>query len=140
MFDSAATKPTPTKLAIGAAFILAGVLYFGVSQFTKHQIQGEWLCTAADGKVAGAYNFEDHSNFMVTYSRYQQYYGDYDVEWKTIKTSIVGTTVGKIDADENNPLKDEIEFIEKSKGALLLRIWPANHPHGVVVSCEVWKK
>ena len=131
-------KPTPIKIAIGALLILGTLTYFGVSQYTKHVIQGSWKCSAGDGRLAGLYEFGDHSDYIETHSRTEQYYGDYDVDWRTIKTSIVGTTVGRIDADEKNPIKSEIDFIEKSSSGLVLKLWPASHPMGVAVFCEKW--
>jgi hypothetical protein len=129
-------KPTPMKIAIGAVLILGTVIYYGVGQYTKHAIQGTWKCSAGDGRIAGLYEFSDHSNYLETHSRTEQYYGDYEVDWKTIKTSIVGTTVGRINADEKNPIRSEIDFVEKSNGGLVLKIWPESHPTGVAVFCE----
>lgn len=133
----AAIKPTSLKHAIGAVLILTGLTYMGVSQYTKHAIQGAWKCNAGDGRLAGVFEFSDHNSYLETHQA-GQYYGDYDVDWKTIKTSIVGAAIGRVNADEKNPIKAEIDFIKKSNGNLFLYIWPESHPMGVSVFCERW--
>lgn len=134
----AAVKPTSLKHAIGLVLILTGITYMGVSQYTKHQIQGSWKCNAGDGRLAGVFEFSDDSYYLETH-RTGQYFGVYDVDWKTIKTSITGAMIGNINADKKNPVKAEINFIKKSNGNLILYIWPASHPMGVSVFCQDWR-
>ena len=133
----AAAKRKPLPIAVCAVLALAGLTYVGVSQYTKHAIQGAWKCNAGDGRLAGVFDFSDPT-YLETHSQTEQYYGDYKVGWKTITTYIIGTTVGQINADENHPIEGEIDFIGKSKSGLLLKIWPNSYPMGVAVFCEPW--
>jgi uncharacterized protein YjeT (DUF2065 family) len=124
------------QIAVCVVLVLTGLVYAGMSQYTKHAIQGNWKCMAGDGRIAGIYEFSDHDYYLVTYSRNSQYYGNYKTNWKTIKTSIIGSPIGEISADENHPIEGQIDFIEKGNDSLVLKLWPTNHPMGVGVFCE----
>lgn len=132
-----ALKEIPLKHRIGLAVVAVGlVAMFSETAYYQHRIQGNWACRRADGSFGGGYAFGDAKDYVMTVSRNLQYFGDYKVSGKEITTTIVGTTVGFSPYTEDAPLISKIDYVERSGDYLIIKVWPADKPLGVALSCE----
>lgn len=142
-----ATKDNPAfpkfslknKIILGLIFA-GGIAVWANSTYYKKLIEGEWLCSRADGSTAGLLQFDPDGIFLETDSRTEQFFGDYTVKGSTITTKIVGSTTHNIPYSEENPLITTFDFIEKKGDNLILKAWPINKPLGVALSCAPFKK